>query len=260
MKVFFSLPFLLIWGLLLAIWLGRAGKLRIMTTLLGTMAMSLYLLCTAAVTRGLISATGYFPPEVAPQTLVSRGAQAIVVLGSGLYRSPETGDIEVAGGYSLGRLRYAVQLAHRTGLPLALSGVEAKGMKETLKQDYGLSVTWMEDKSQTTAENAEFSARMLLPAGIKRVVLVTDAWHMGRSWQIFRYYGFEVIPAPTGYPLSYMKSAPRALEPRADLFLINLFGLSELLGQVKYRFSYRTSPTPVPATSATPAPGSGSPH
>jgi len=45
----------------------------------------------------------------------------------------------------------------------------------------------------------EVSARMLEDAGIKRVILVTDAWHMRRSVERFRSAGLEVIPAPTNY-------------------------------------------------------------
>ena len=54
-------------------------------------------------------------------------------------------------------------------------------------------------KSINTIENARFSARMIEDAGIKRVILVTDAWHMRRSVDRFRSAGLEVIPAPTNY-------------------------------------------------------------
>jgi uncharacterized SAM-binding protein YcdF (DUF218 family) len=36
--------------------------------------------------------------------------------------------------------------------------------------------------------------------GIRRIALVTDSWHMPRAIQAFRAAGFDVVPAPTGYP------------------------------------------------------------
>jgi uncharacterized SAM-binding protein YcdF (DUF218 family) len=43
------------------------------------------------------------------------------------------------------------------------------------------------------------SAEILLPQGIKRVVVVTQAWHMQRSRWSFEQAGFEVVPAPVGF-------------------------------------------------------------
>ncbi len=42
---------------------------------------------------------------------------------------------------------------------------------------------------------------MLAPSGISRIVLVTHATHMPRAEQAFRRAGFEVVPAPTGFPV-----------------------------------------------------------
>ncbi|HEX5277356.1 MAG TPA: YdcF family protein [Fluviicoccus sp.] len=262
MKVFFTLPFLLIYGMLLAICLVRTGRVGMASAFLGLMAGGLYLLCTSAMTQGLMYLTGVFPPETSPLTLKTRGAQALVVLGGGLYRHPETGDSTVAGGYTLERLRYTVLLARQSGLPVAVTGAEEEsaGMVRTLREDYGIEARWVEGTSHTTAENAALSARLLQPEGITRIVLVTHAWHMGRAAYIFRHHGFVVLPAPTGFPLAALDPAPSLWKPRAELFLTNLFGLSEVFGQVKYRLSYRTPPTPVPAPSAAIAPGNGTRH
>ena len=42
-------------------------------------------------------------------------------------------------------------------------------------------VRWQEDRSADTWETAEFSAALLRPAGISRVYLVTQSWHMRRA-------------------------------------------------------------------------------
>ncbi len=57
----------------------------------------------------------------------------------------------------------------------------------------------LEEQSRTTWENATLSAELLQPQGVRRVVLVTQAWHMPRARRSFEQAGFEVITAPMGY-------------------------------------------------------------
>jgi len=72
-------------------------------------------------------------------------------------------------------------------------------MADSLRDDFGVTVRWQEGESRTTWENAEFSAKMLLPEGVKRIVLVTQAWHMPRAVWSYQQAGFEVVPAPVGF-------------------------------------------------------------
>ena len=58
---------------------------------------------------------------------------------------------------------------------------------------------WLEGDSDSTQENAAFSAKLLLPRGIRRIVLVTEAYHMLRAERDFRREGFEVDPSPCAY-------------------------------------------------------------
>lgn len=51
-----------------------------------------------------------------------------------------------------------------------------------------------ENCSLTTEENAIFTAAILQPQGIRRILLVTDTAHMLRSFLLFRAYGFTVMP------------------------------------------------------------------
>lgn len=57
-----------------------------------------------------------------------------------------------------------------------------------------------EDCSLTTEENAQFTADLLLPQNVKRILLVTDSPHMLRSQLTFESLGFEVIPYPSSVP------------------------------------------------------------
>ena len=76
---------------------------------------------------------------------------------------------------------------------------EAQLMKQVLEEDFRVPVKWVEGRSLDTRQNADFSAQLLLPQGVKRVVLVTHAAHMHRSVEAFEHAGLAVIPAPTAF-------------------------------------------------------------
>ncbi|PSS56860.1 YdcF family protein [Pseudomonas sp. BBP2017] len=135
-------------------------------------------------------------------------ADAIVVLGAGRERGDPAWDyVDQPTGVAMERLRYAAQLAKASGLPLLITGglhygtppSEAQLMADALQRDLGVSVRWKEERSRTTWENAQLSAQILLPQGVKRVVVVTQAWHMQRSRWSFERAGFVVVPAPVGF-------------------------------------------------------------
>ena len=57
----------------------------------------------------------------------------------------------------------------------------------------------LEEESRTTAENAEFSRRLVMPKAGERWLLVTSAYHMPRSIGAFRKAGFTVEAYPVDY-------------------------------------------------------------
>ena len=98
-----------------------------------------------------------------------------MVLAGGSYRNPlDYEGFDTAGGGSLERLRYAVSLHRRTGLPLLATGgvtvpatpAEAELMARSLKNDFGVGARFVESRSRNTAENAAHSAALLAEAGI----------------------------------------------------------------------------------------------
>lgn len=148
-------------------------------------------------------------PAVEPASLA--GADAIVILSGGLRDyAPEFGGATV-NRVTLERVRYGARLARQSGLPVLVSGGapsrradaggpgEAQLMRQTLEEDFRVPVKWVEGRSLDTRQNADFSAAMLRPAGVKRVVLVTHAAHMRRSVEAFEHAGLAVIPAPTAF-------------------------------------------------------------
>lgn len=176
----------------------------------------------------------------------SAGAQAIVVLGSGLIRPAAEFGGETASERTLVRIRRGAQLARDTQLPVLVSGgrplpaesSEAAVMAAILEHEFGVPVRWREEESLDTAGNAYFSARLLAPAGVKRIVLVTQAFHMPRARMLFEAQGFEVIPAPTHFVAMNGRGVEAAsVLPTASALHYSYYALHEWLGIVWARLS-----------------------
>ncbi len=188
----------------------RAG--RNFGTVIGTIGLGmLWFLSCHAVSIELARA---LLPNVAPVGLVElrrARVEAVVVLGGGvLPEAPEYG-VPQPSAPTLQRLRYGVRLARVSGLPLAFSGgagwsgrgtaTEAEAARLVARQDFGFDIRWVEGLSRDTRENAVRTAALLHRDRIRRIALVSDAWHLPRATLEFQRAGFEVLPAPTGQPV-----------------------------------------------------------
>lgn len=194
---------------LLGLLLARAGR-RFGLFLVFVALAALWALSSNAVSVWLARE---LLPQHSPVGLVEvkrARAQAVVVLGGGvLPQAPEFGAPQPSGA-SLARLRYGIRLARQASLPLAFTGgrgwsgngaaSEADAARLAARQDFGFDLRWAEDQSRDTRENAVRTAALLQREGIRRVVVVTDAWHLPRAVREFERAGFEVLPAPTGLP------------------------------------------------------------
>ncbi|MBD2109619.1 ElyC/SanA/YdcF family protein [Nodosilinea sp. FACHB-13] len=139
-------------------------------------------------------------------------ADAIVVLGRG-------------GDFRPSRVQVAAELWQQQRAPLVFASgrSDAKEIGQMLKAT-GLPAEAIDGEpcSATTNENALFTAALLQPRGIRRLILVTDPPHMARSLLTFRSLGFEVTPHPS--PI------PRSLDNRKRQFLV----LREWAGLIGY--------------------------
>ncbi|HBA38738.1 MAG: hypothetical protein A2W66_12175 [Deltaproteobacteria bacterium RIFCSPLOWO2_02_56_12] len=129
-----------------------------------------------------------------------KSAEAIVVLGGGAFKDglPSVSSLTRAVyGFALFRAGYAPRLFLSGGQVSAESGLEGLAMKKLL-QDIGASprVLETEDRSTRTYSNANESARILQPQGVRHILLVTHPNHMLRARWTFEKAGFTVYPAP----------------------------------------------------------------
>jgi uncharacterized SAM-binding protein YcdF (DUF218 family) len=209
---------------------------RLRRALIGGALVLLYALATPVVAE-LLSDTARHDQPLAD----AAGAQAIVILGAGLYRdAPEYGG-DTVSTTSLVRLRYGAKLHRETGLPILVTGgkplpapeSEAHWMRAALEREFGVAVRWVEEHSTNTRENAEFSRAILAAAGIDRILLVTTADHMPRATSAFERVGFQVIPAAT---LFGSRRLPEVLAflPSAGALHLTTLALHELVGRIWY--------------------------
>jgi uncharacterized SAM-binding protein YcdF (DUF218 family) len=185
----------------------------------------------------------WYPPS--PPAL--DGAGAIVVLAAGI-RPPDLGVPEARlEENTYARCEYGAWLWKRSPqLPVLVCGgttsyvttPAAEVMRRAMiAAGVPESLVWMEDRSRSTYENALFGAGFLRQKGIRRVVLVTEAYHMLRSERCFRKQGMDVIAAPCEF--TTVASGPSGLVPDGNAVLGNEAILHELVGLGWYKVKGR---------------------
>ena len=169
---------------------------------------------------------GHLMGEVAP-----RPADAIVVLGS---------SVGIDGTLTRDSLQRTVHgiLLYKRGLAplLVLSGTERPEypseaeMRARLARDFGVppEAIVTEGGVQTTRDEARRSRARLVPRGVRRILLVSDALHLLRARPLFEGEGFEVVVAPSNGP------AEQRLDPERRLWVMRSL-LSELAARLYAR-------------------------
>ncbi|XGV94374.1 MAG: YdcF family protein (plasmid) [Leptolyngbya sp. BL-A-14] len=148
-------------------------------------------------------------------------ADAIVVLG----RGEELQSRRVERVHQLWQTKRAPRV-------FASGMMDARTIIERLQQK-GLPGSSLsgEECSQNTEENALYTAAILYPQGIRKIILLTDTPHMLRAFLLFRSVGFTVVPH-----LSPLPSQWKALQQLTAILreYVGLFH-SALAGQFKQR-------------------------
>jgi uncharacterized SAM-binding protein YcdF (DUF218 family) len=191
----------------------------------------------------------YLPQGELPQ------ADVIVVLGGDTAPPSYPRVIPEVGGAG-DRLIYAAYL-YRQGKAehiLFSSGAiewlylaEPAGENAQLLELMGVprQAIWLESESRNTYENTLYSRQILEEKGIRRIILVTSAFHMPRSVALFEHQGLEVIPAPTDFRTTQadwealsngdIRNLLVNLLPGADNLQTISVALKEYLGILIYR-------------------------
>lgn len=236
----FLLPPLSLLLLLALVIMLRNRRQKLAKTLILAVFVLLWVGSTPYVAEGALH---LLEAQTSPLDIKSQAADAIVILGGGTYfHAPEYAGQDTIGEATLVRLRYGAKLQRETGKPILVTGgkplgnsiSEAQQMRLTLEQDFRVPVRWTEDEAGNTFDNAHNSFRMLRQANISKIYLVTHAWHMPRSAEIFRRAGFEVVEAPTAYTTRYQTGLLTFLPQAGSLYGSKIF-MHEVIGLFWYR-------------------------
>lgn len=151
-------------------------------------------------------------------------ADAIVVFSAGLSppdgprRQPELDED------SLLRCLHAAQLYAKGPRPVLVSGGQVESdipcpshaaVMGDFLQRLGVPKTdlILEERSQSTYENAVECAKLLRERNLHRVLLVVDAVDMPRALLCLRKQGFDVLPAPCHYRATHFEVSPLSFVP-----------------------------------------------
>lgn len=207
--------------------------------LIGSLVV-LWLCSTPYVSEGALQ---WLEARATPLSDPPPDAQAIVILGGGSYfHAPEYANQDIAGTGTLLRLRYGAKLYRETHRPILVTGgkpmgnsvSESQQMRDILEQDFRVPVSWTEDSSDNTFENARYTFDILQKAGITKIYLITQAWHLPRAAEAFRRAGFQVVEAPTVFTTRYQIDMLAFLPTAAGLGCSSVF-VHEAMGIIWYQ-------------------------
>ncbi|MGG6240551.1 YdcF family protein [Nodosilinea sp. AN01ver1] len=189
-------------------WVVRPRRWKRRISLVGVMLLLLYSLGLSPLG---VSLGGEGLARLIPRDS-GQPADAIVVLGRGR-------------DFRASRVQVAADLWRQQRSPLIFVSGRGDAIEiARMLESTGVPASAIDGEpcSATTNENALFTAALLQPQGIRRLILVTDPPHMARSLLTFRSLGFEVTPHPS--------PVPKSLDTRKRQFLV----LREWAGLIGY--------------------------
>ena len=136
----------------------------------------------------------------------------------------------------------------KSHLPIIVSGgkgrnaekSDAEVMSNVLKNRFNIKKVLKEDKSLNTADESELVIPILKEHQFNRVYLVTDGWHMPRSFYIFQCRGIHTIPAPMGF-IHKPHESPSNFSPSIKALHMSAVALHEYIGLLWYYIRYNGS-------------------
>lgn len=217
---------------------GRIGKrgLRRLGTLLVSVSLGLFWILSCGIVTRFIGVPLEGDEVPLLDTLELGGCDAVVLLGGGMGAHEVCGRAEMFSAAD--RVWEAVRQwkAHQNGdLKLTLSGGGVERSTVPLLKDLGV-----DEKALVffpEARNTEEEAQMIAASGIRRVRLVTSAWHMPRARMLFERAGIDVLPVPTDYEMHYCAELPLQIKdffPSADALWRNSVAVKEWVARFCY--------------------------
>ncbi len=138
-------------------------------------------------TDGIVVLGGGTRPKIPPRPWYEvNDAGSRILYGARLWKQGKAPLLIVSGG----RAEWLGEGGNPEAEDMAAIALEMGVPKEAIVQ---------EGKSLNTYENARYVKEILQKRKLKKILLVTSAWHMPRSVAIFKQLGIDVVPAPTHF-------------------------------------------------------------
>ena len=126
---------------------------------------------------------------------------------------------------------------------VALSGPQVEISTVPLLEDLGVSrdsMIYFSDARNTEEEAKLVYQKLSQECGgnTPKILLVTSAWHMSRAKLLFGRVGFEVVPAPTDFEMSYVLECDITFSdfiPQVDVLVRNSYAIKEIVANLGYR-------------------------
>ncbi len=171
-------------------------------------------------------------------------ADAIVVLG-GFTNATGSGIRLIELNDAVDRLFHGMRLYRAGKAPRVIlvggaaegSSPEANAMADLLSEfAVPRDKMLLENQSRNTRENGVNAVKIMQKNTIKKILLVTSAYHMRRAKGVFEKLGIDVVPAATDYQVA--EPDPSILDwlPDADALGLTTLGIKEYLGWWVYWF------------------------
>ena len=113
----------------------------------------------------------------------------------------------------------------------------AELMKATLEQYFAVPVTWSEEHSQNTYENAAYTANLLRDTNIGTVVVIAQARDLPRIIWSFERVGLRALPWPAPRTIPKLDRIEDFL-PNTGALNDSFYALHELIGRLYYQIWY----------------------
>ncbi len=204
---------------------------------------ALYVLSTPIASKHLFGLIEGPPFRQDPTALPS--ADAIVVLSGMLAGVPSTNGIvyewsnpnRFFAGIELFRLSKSSKLIFTQGQLPWTSQMEPEGVVlKRFAESMGIpsSNILLTGEAKNTEEEAK-AVRKLFPGLNPSVLLVTSAFHMQRSVQLFESQGLKVTPYPVDFRVMIRDFTPMDVLPDAESLELTSLALREQIGRTYYR-------------------------
>ncbi len=176
-------------------------------------------------------------------------AQAVVVLSGMLLNAPSEQGVVPEWGEATDRFFGALELYAAGKAPLLVftGGVMPwQGQQEPegqvlrrMAQRLGVPASNIVVSGPVQNTEQEASAvRQLLKPGVKRIILVTSAFHMPRAQRLFERIGFIVTPYPVDFRVAVREATLMDYLPEARALWLTDIAVREWLGHAYYALRY----------------------